>query len=282
VSLRFQKMHGAGNDFMLLDLRSATQRVAAPPLEAERIRAWGDRNTGIGFDQLLVLEPHEDPAIEARVRIWNADGSSAEQCGNGMRAIGLYLSDIHAGEQRCFRLATPTALITATHVAGEQVRVEMGHADFSARNVPYTGPQADADRSYSLSILNQILRFGVLSMGNPHAVLEVEDVKQAPVRAQGEALRSSELFPQSCNVGFAEVVSRDQIRLRVLERGAGETRACGSGACAAVAWLAFLGRVGNKVRVEQAGGTLEVETDRGAGPITLTGPATHVFEGMIE
>ncbi len=267
---------------MLLDLRSATQRVAAPPLEAGCIRAWSDRHTGIGFDQLLILEPHKDPGIEARVRIWNADGSSAEQCGNGMRAIGLYLSNIHAGEQRSFKLATPTALITVSHIRDDQVRVDMGQADFNPQNVPYTGPPADADGRYSLRILDHSLRFGVLSMGNPHAVLEVADVEQAPIGTQGEALRSSDLFPQSCNVGFTEVVSRDRIRLRVLERGAGETRACGSGACAAVAWLASLDRVGNKVRVEQAGGTLEIETDRGAGPITLTGPATHVFEGMIE
>lgn len=282
MSLKFHKMHGAGNDFMLLDLRSATQRVAAPPLDAERIRAWSDRHTGIGFDQLLSLEPHSDAGIEARVRIWNADGGSAEQCGNGMRAIGLYLSNSSAGEQRSFRLATPKAVITATHVGADQVSVDMGEADFSPQSVPYLGPEAEADRNYSLNINSHEFRFGVLSTGNPHAVIEVDDVTAANVATDGDALRSSDHFPQSCNVGFAEVVSPEEIHLRVLERGAGETLACGSGACAAVAWLALLGRVGNKVRVEQAGGTLKIETDRGAGPITLTGPATHVFEGTIE
>ncbi len=162
------------------------------------------------------------------------------------------------------------------------MRADMGVADFSPPGVPYTGPAAGLDQRYTLQIAGETLNFGVLSLGNPHAVIEVADAAQAAVEAQGTALRASEFFPDSCNVGFAEVVSPEQIRLRVLERGAGETRACGSGACAAVAWLARLGRVGNKVRVEQAGGTLKVETDRGAGPISLTGPAAHVFEGIIE
>lgn len=282
MSLRFHKMHGAGNDFMILDLRSAAQRVAAPPLAEERIRAWGDRHTGVGFDQLLTLEPHDEPGIEARVRIWNADGSSAEQCGNGMRAIGLYLSKQGNHSVRHFQLATPKAVITVSPVEGDQVRVDMGEADFSPHSIPYTGPAAEPDQYYSLIIGDRELRFGALSMGNPHAIVEVNDAAQAAVASDGEALRSSQWFPQSCNVGFAQVLATDAIRLRVLERGAGETLACGSGACAAVAWLARLGRVGNRVRVEQAGGTLEVETDRGVGPITLTGPATHVFEGTIE
>jgi len=282
VSLRFHKMHGAGNDFMLLDLRSPAQRVAAPPLETRRIQEWSDRHTGVGFDQLLTLEPPGDADADAMVRIWNADGSSAEQCGNGMRAIGLYLSNMSAGEQRSFRLAAPTSTISVTHVQEDQVRVDMGSADFSAARVPYTGPPADENQQYTAEITGRSVHFGALSLGNPHAVIEVSNVAEADVAAMGDELRRKDWFPESCNVGFAEVVSEQQIRLRVLERGAGETRACGSGACAAVAWLARLGRVGDGVRVAQAGGTLEVEIDRGAGPITLTGPATHVFEGMIE
>jgi diaminopimelate epimerase len=251
-------------------------------IDAEWVRARGDRRTGIGFDQLLVLGDDERPEIDACVAIWNADGSRAEQCGNGMRAIGLYLSSRDGEPERDYRVRTPVADISLRHLGDEQVRVEMGEPAFDPHAVPLEGPIADDTGAYTLAIGEGPVRFGALSMGNPHAVIEVEDVNEAPLDTVGRALQDHAAFPSSCNVGFAEVVDAGHVRLRVLERGAGETRACGSGACAAVCWLARQGRVGSRVRVTQAGGTLWVETDRGAGPVTLEGPAAHVFEGTLE
>lgn len=282
VGWRFQKMHGAGNDFMLLDLRQAPGTGTPPEPDTDRVRAWADRHRGIGFDQLLVLRPSDRDGIDARVGIWNADGSRAEQCGNGMRAIGLYLARREETDRERFVLQGPVADIEVRHAGGDQVSVAMGEADFSPAAVPLAGLDEAPGGGYDLSLDGHEVHFGALSMGNPHAVIEVESVDRAPLDTVGRSLRDHAAFPESCNVGFAQVLDPANIRLRVLERGAGETLACGSGACAAVAWLARQGRVDGRVRVAQGGGTLWVDTDRGVGPVTLTGPAAHVFEGMIE
>jgi len=267
---------------MLLDLR----QQGPVELAADRVRRWGDRHRGVGFDQLLVLDPPGDSAADAAVRIWNADGSSAEQCGNGMRAIGLYLARFASSEGGFaageYRVRAPRAELALLVHPDSRVSVGMGAAAFGPATVPYTGPLADGQETGVLEILGEPISFGLVSIGNPHAVITVDDAATAPLTTLGRALRDHDSFPHSCNVGFVQRLADDAIRLRVLERGAGETLACGSGACAAVAWLAHRGQLGRKVRVEMGGGTLEVETDRGVGPITLTGPATHVFEGTIE
>ncbi len=280
----FHKMHGAGNDFMLLDLRPDGGAGGAPTPDADSARRWADRHTGIGFDQLLVLHPSERPEVAARIEIFNADGSHAEQCGNGMRAIGLYLARQSGEAGGAWLLQGPVADIPVRHEGGDQVSVGMGRAEYDPEKVPLEemGARAEPGQWFSLDLDGAAVRFGALSMGNPHAVIEVDDVATAPVESVGRALRDSGAFPSSCNVGFAQVLDPGAIRLRVLERGSGETLACGSGASAAVAWLARQGRVAGKVRVEQGGGTLWVETDGGVGPVTLTGPAVHVFEGTIE
>lgn len=288
MGLRFHKMHGAGNDFMLVDLRDEARQDAPPPIDGGLARRWGDRHTGVGFDQLLVLRDGERDGLDADVAIWNADGSAAEQCGNGMRAIGLYLARAQRGDRgggddagpNRFVVSTPAGEI-ALRCDGDGISVAMGSPRWNAADIPLEGLEPDDEGTCRLRVGDSEIRFGALSLGNPHAVVEVDSVESAPLDTLGRALRVHPAFPAGCNVGFAEVVDRERIRLRVLERGADETRACGSGACAAVAWLARRGRVAGRVRVEQGGGTLWVETDRGGGPVTLTGPAVHVFEGIL-
>jgi diaminopimelate epimerase len=281
VTLRFHKLHGAGNDFMLLDLRTgAGQTSGSIPGPAEA-RAWGDRHRGVGFDQLLVLTDPEHPDNDAKVSIWNADGSSAEQCGNGMRAIGLYLNRTGREHPTGFTVEAPRQIHEITVQSPESVSVDMGHPHWPPGAIPLTGITPSETGLYQLTLGDRNVRFGAVSLGNPHAVIEVDSVETAPLEDIGVALRSHAAFPEGCNVGFAEVVDEAHVRLRVLERGAGETLACGSGACAAVAWLTRSGRTRGRVRVSQAGGTLWVETEGGVGPVTLTGPATHVYQGTL-
>ena len=281
MALRFHKLHGAGNDFMLLDLRAGAQEAVVPAPGASEARAWGDRHRGVGFDQLLVLSDPEHAGHDARVSFWNADGSPAEQCGNGMRAIGLYLNRTGNGSVTRFSVEAPLQTHELTVDSPDAVSVDMGRPRWSAEDVPLIGVTPPENGVYRLHLEDRTVQFGALSLGNPHAVLEVDDVDAAPLEEIGTPLCRNEAFPEGCNVGFAEVVDPGHIRLRVLERGAGETLACGSGACAAVAWLTRQGRVCGRVRVSQAGGTLWVETEGGVEPVTLTGPATHVYEGTL-
>ena len=281
MSLRFHKLHGAGNDFMLLDLRSVAQAGVVPVPGSPDVRAWGDRHRGVGFDQLLVLTDPEHPEHDAKVSIWNADGSSAEQCGNGMRAIGLYLHRTGTGHPTRFTIEAPRQTHELTVEGPDSVSVAMGRPHWSPNAIPVIGIKPSDTGLYRLTLGSRDVEFGAVSLGNPHAVIEVDNVDVAPLDDIGEALRTHAAFPEGCNVGFAEVVDENHVRLRVLERGAGETLACGSGACAAVAWLTRSGRTRGRVRVSQAGGTLWVETEEGVGPVTLTGPAAHVYQGTL-
>jgi len=275
VSLTFHKLHGAGNDFVLLDLRE--QSLA---LDAQRARELADRHTGIGCDQLLVLHPPRSADHIARFEIWNSDGSTAQQCGNGMRAIGIYLRRRGESPEGGVRLAGPAGEVHVQCLSGDQVRVDMGRPDLRPDRVPVD--LVPENGWYHLEVGGQMLRFGAASMGNPHAVVPVDRLDDDLVLRAGPALSRHPAFPEGCNAGFALVETMDRVRLRVWERGAGETRACGSGACAAAVVLQTLGLVGERVAVVQAGGMLIIEWRGGDHPVFMTGAAVHVFEGTME
>ena len=265
----FSKMHGAGNDFVLLDCRHA----AAP--DAVLCRHLADRHTGVGCDQVLTIEAPRDAGAVAAYRIWNADGSAAGQCGNGARCVAAWLR--RRGEVTdAFALDSPSGR-HAVQCGPEGIRVQLGVPDFTPAAVPLLGqPEADV---YTLTLAAGPVRFGAVSMGNPHAVIVVEDVASAPVATLAPQLQAHAAFPQSVNVGFAQVLDRGRIRLRVHERGSGETLACGSGASAAAAVLLRRGVLSGPVAVELPGGTLGVDWAGPGTPLWLSGPTRFVFEG---
>ena len=274
AGLRFSKMHGAGNDFVVLDLRGD----ASPP-SAALCRALADRHTGVGCDQILTVEAPASAAAVAAYRIWNADGSPAAQCGNGARCIAAWLVREGAAREPRFVLDSPAGSHEVQVLGGDRYRVAMGVPRFDPAQVPLAGVAAPA-ASYAATLPGgRQVAFGAVSMGNPHAVVEVDDVAKAPVDAVGPALQALPMFPQSANVGFAQVLDRARIRLRVYERGAGETLACGSGACAAVAVLVRQGRVDRDVAVLLPGGELRIAWPDDAAQVAMSGPAAFVFEG---
>ena len=270
--LRFSKMHGAGNDFVVIDLRGGL-----PAPSAAVAAAMGHRHTGVGFDQLVTIEDANRPDCVARYRIWNADGSAAQQCGNGARCVAAWLRRDGAAAGRQFRLDSPSGLIDVACRDDGSYALAMGVPEFRPERIPFVAAQESA--SYVVPLAGGDLRFGAASMGNPHAVVEVASVSDAPVHALGPALQARPEFPEGVNVGFAQVLAPDRIGLRVFERGAGETLACGSGACAAVAVLVRQGRVARHVFVELPGGTLEIHWPADDAAITMAGPAAFVFEG---
>ena len=272
MAIRFSKMHGAGNDFVLIDLRHGQ---AAP--DAALARAMGNPHTGIGFDQLLSIENSDRADCVARYRIWNSDGSLAQQCGNGARCVAAWLIRGAAASPPRFKLDSPAGVIDVDCLPDGRFELDMGRPEFEPAKIPLTINSA-AD-SYAAEVAGELISFGAASMGNPHALLLVEDVDFSPVEQIGPALQASGLFPESVNVGFAQVISREEIRLRVYERGAGETLACGSGACAAVAILAKQDKVGQQVAVHLPGGRLDIRWPGADAPISMAGPAAFVFEG---
>ena len=274
MPVRFHKMHGAGNDFVLLDLRAQEF-----PLGADKVRHIADRHMGIGCDQVLVLRDASESTSIAAFEVWTADGSQAEQCGNGVRCLALYLHRQKEAAHEAFRLAGPVGPVTVQMVADAQVRVNMGPPDFSADGVPTRLPESH--HGYEITLDNATRHIGAVSMGNPHAVLVVDKVNETDVQGLGSSISRHAAFPEGCNVGFAEIVNRGALRLRVFERGAGETRACGSGACAASVILQRAGRLGGRVEVFQDGGTLLVEWAGIGNEVFMTGPAVYVFEGTL-
>ena len=278
AGLRFTKMHGAGNDFVVLDLRDG----AAPP-DAATCARIADRHRGVGCDQLLTVEPPRNDGAVAAYRIWNADGSIAGQCGNGARCIAAWL--VRAGAAPAsgdFAIDSPAGRHAVARDAAGGFVIDMGVPDFAPAAVPMRGWTAPQD-AYALDIEGVPLRFGAVSMGNPHAVVEAADLAHAPVDRIGAALQANAAFPDSVNVGFVDVAAPDHLRLRVFERGAGETLACGSGACAAVAVLTRQGRLpaGATVAVDLPGGRLRIQYDPASGHVRMGGPTAFVFEGTM-
>lgn len=274
--MRFSKMHGAGNDFVVLDLRAA--ELAPAPLLWQLL---ADRHRGVGCDQILTIEAPRDPAAHARYAIWNGDGSRAGQCGNGARCVAAWLAREDDIREDRFVLESPAGLHKVERVEDGRWRIGMGAPRFEPAQLPMQGFDAAADM-YEVEVDGERLGIGAASMGNPHALLLVGDVDAAPVDRIGPALQASAAFPDSVNVGFAEVLARDHIRLRVFERGAGETLACGSGACAAAAILMRRGLLDRRATVSLPGGDLLIEWPRDDAGIDMTGPATFVFDGVLE
>ncbi|MGH8192141.1 MAG: diaminopimelate epimerase [Rhodanobacteraceae bacterium] len=273
MGLRFTKMHGLGNDFVVLDTRGFPLR-----LETAQIRAMADRHTGIGFDQLLVIDSAGDWSCVAAYSIHNADGTPAEQCGNGARCIGAWLhrdGTLSVGAD--VRLESPVGPVGMRLIDASTVAVGIGEPEFEPARIPFDAPAA-ADH-YALDLDGETIEVAAISMGNPHAVIEVRDVEDARIDRLGPRVTSHARFPQGANTGFAQVVDPHTIRLRVHERGAGWTLACGSGACAAVAALRRRGRVGDEVRVELPGGALTIAWPGPGHPLWMTGPAAFVFDG---
>lgn len=272
--MQFSKMHGLGNDFMVVD--AVTQNVYFSP---ELIRRLADRHHGVGFDQLLIVEPPYDPELDFHYRIFNADGSEVAQCGNGARCFARFVRLKGLTNKREIRVSTQTGRMVLTVTDDELVCVNMGEPNFEPSALPFRAVKAE--KTYILRAAEHTVLCGVVSMGNPHCVLQVDDVTTAKVELLGPELESHERFPERVNVGFMQVVSRDQVKLRVYERGAGETQACGSGACAAVAVGIQQELLAEEVLVELPGGSLKISWKGPGSPLFMTGPATHVYDGFI-
>jgi len=275
MSLRFTKMHGLGNDFVVFD--ALNQRVTLTP---ELCRRLADRRCGVGCDQILLVEQPRSPATDFHYRIFNADGSEVEQCGNGARCFARFVTDKGLTGKRELSVGTAAGDIRLYPEADGMVRVDMGVPRFEPERIPFIADAA-AER-YPLEVEGRNLNIGVVSMGNPHAVLPVEDLATTPVPALGARIEGHPRFPQRVNVGFMQILDAGNIRLRVYERGAGETPACGTGACAAVAVGRRWGLLAEHVRVNLPGGALVVEWPDESGTIRMTGPAVSVFEGELE
>ncbi|GMR14945.1 MAG: diaminopimelate epimerase [Gammaproteobacteria bacterium] len=274
MAVTFHKMHGLGNDFVLLDLRNQDFQ-----LNAKVASQLAKRHTGIGCDQVLVLRKPATHRQLAAFEVWNSDGSRAEQCGNGVRCIALYLQMRSETPARQFLLGGPAGEVEAICLDTGQVQVDMGKPRFKAEHVPVSlEPVGDW---YTLAIDATRYQLGAVSMGNPHALMVVDSVASTNVDQLGAAISRHSAFPKGCNAGFAEITDRNNIHLRVFERGAAETRACGSGACAAMSILRRAGLVEKTINVTQAGGVLIIEWTGEDDPVTMTGSATHIFEGIL-
>jgi diaminopimelate epimerase len=275
MRIDFTKMHGVGNDFVVFDAPAGQ-----PMLSTEQFRRLADRHTGIGYDQALVLEAPRRPDTAVFYRIFNSDGAEVEQCGNGARCIAALLHRRGRVATGAVTMDSPAGLIHARILRGNVVSVDMGVPSFEPRALPFDAPTTIDP--YSLDVEGQRVTIGAVSMGNPHAVLEVESVERAPVETLGPAIEGHRRFPKRVNAGFMEIVDAGHIRLRVYERGAGETLACGTGACAAVAVGRQRGRLDPEVSVRVRGGELRVNWGGPGEHIWLTGPAEISFEGHVE
>lgn len=274
MELHFSKMQGLGNDFVVLD--GINQHIALSP---EQIRRIADRHFGVGCDQLLVVEAYEGDDADFRYRIFNADGGEVEQCGNGARCFARFVYDQGLTQKTTIPVMTAGGRIVLQIQANGQVTVNMGVPIFEPAQIPLISPQRQT--LYTVDIEGQTVVFASVSVGNPHAVVQVTALDSAPVASLGAQLESHPLFPKRVNVGFMQVVTRDCIRLRVFERGAGETLACGTGACAAVVAGCIQGLLDDNVTVDLRGGQLQIQWQGEGQPVWMTGPAETVFRGTL-
>ena len=274
MKLSFSKMHGAGNDFVVID--AVTQAV---DLSVAHIKRSADRRRGIGCDQVLLLSPPDDPDADFRYSIFNADGSRAGQCGNGARCVGRFLREKKLTRQRELTLLTDGEPLSLSITEDGRVFAGLAAPKFAPESVPFS--VAETAAQYPLEVQGQHLSVGVLSMGNPHAILMVDDCDNAPVGSLGPLIESHERFPDRVNVGFLQVNSRTDAKLRVYERGVGETEACGSGACAAAVHGMQLNLLDSDVTLQLPGGKLTVSWEGGSSPVWLGGPTASVFDGTI-
>ena len=282
MKLRFTKMHGAGNDFVVIDAINQTVN-----LTSEQWRAVADRRFGVGADQILVVEKPTLPGVDFRYRIFNADGGEVEQCGNGARAFVKFVVEKGLTEYREIRVETMSGIIQPTLEDDGRITVNMGAPIFDPERVPFDaagleGKAHHAATLWPLAVGSRQHAFVVLSMGNSHAVQCVDDVDTAPVAEEGPLIENHARFPRRVNAGFMQIMDRQHIRLRVFERGAGETLSCGTGACAAVVAGIQLGLLDSPVAVATRGGELSIAWDGAQAPVMLTGPAISVFEGSID
>lgn len=272
--LEFTKMHGLGNDFVVIDL--VRQRAF---LDTVTIQRMADRHFGIGFDQLLIVEPPEDPTADFQYRIFNADGSEVQQCGNGVRCFARFVYEQQLTYKTKMRVQTKSGIVEPELGENGWVRVNMGIPKFAPEQIPFTADHSQA--LYPLEIQDQGLEIDVVNMGNPHAVILVDDVTTADVANIGPQVESHDRFPERVNVGFLQVLDRNQARLRVFERGSGETLACGTGACAAVVSGIRRGLLDNNVNIELAGGMLNISWQEG-DVVWMTGPTSKVYDGRLD
>lgn len=274
MQIQFSKMHGLGNDFVVID--NVTQNVF---FSTDKIKQLADRNFGIGFDQMLMVEPPYDPEQDFHYRIFNADGSEVTQCGNGARCFARFVRMKGLTNRNKIVVSTKSGRIVLYLEKDGQVTVNMGKPKFDPSLVPLKANKEEG--TYIIRAEGQTYFCGAVSMGNPHCVLEVDDIASADVETIGPLLETHERFPEGVNVGFMQIINEGHIKLRVFERGVGETKACGTGACAAVAIGQSQGKLGREVKVDLPGGRLKIRWQGRDNVLKMTGPAEHIFDGTI-
>lgn len=274
MEIEFTKMHGLGNDFVVID--AINQDI---DLSEEQVQFIADRHFGIGCDQLLLVETAETDDVDFIYRIFNADGGEVEQCGNGARCFAVFVREKGLTDQDLIRVETASGIIELHVQSDGQITVDMGVPKLNPWDIPFNADTRLDE--YALDVGGQMLKIGAVSMGNPHAITIVENVDTAAVDELGAAIESHPLFPNRVNAGFMQIVDESHIRLRVFERGAGETLACGTGACAAMVIGRLQGHLADEVQVDLPGGSLQIGWQGEASPVMMTGPATTVFEGKI-
>ncbi|WP_045856860.1 diaminopimelate epimerase [Teredinibacter purpureus] len=275
MRLRFTKMEGIGNDFVMID--AISQKITVTP---ERARKLADRHFGVGCDQVLVVESPTNPDTDFRYRIFNSDGTEVENCGNGARCFALFVRQRQLTSKTTICVETAAGILTLHVNDDNQVTVNMGAPELTPSNIPFTADKQLA--YYPLRVADQTFDIGAVSMGNPHAITLVEDLTHFPVDTIGPLIESHKQFPSRVNAGFMQIIDRKTVRLRVYERGAGETLACGTGACAAVVSGILRGLLDPTVAVELPGGTLRIQWEGAQNPVMMTGPATSVFHGQVK
>lgn len=275
ATLQFSKMHGLGNDFVMLN--GIDQQIS---LKSEQVRFLADRHLGIGCDQLLLVEAYDGDEADFRYRIFNADGGEVEQCGNGARCFAHFVRDQGLTTKTTIPVMTRGGKITLSVEANNQITVDMGIPEFDPPKIPFISSKLQT--LYNVELEHQTVELAALSMGNPHGVLLVDDVDHAPVETLGPQLEVHPVFPERANIGFMQYVSPQHIRLRVFERDVAETLACGSGACAAVVAGRIQGLLSEQVQVDLPGGQLKISWRGDQHPVLMTGPTQHVFSGTIE